>query len=345
MNLIGEQIIHCTLGEGTIVYQERKNNGNDYVGVSLAGSTREFQYPYAFERILTLSDSAKQVLIKSEIPMSPKPSAKPSTSSKPHKELQNKRISHTHHNSEDGNLAIKCTRNDGGSSPEVVGFSGICSRQMIRHNIQKQKHIWCSNPNCSCRQFLDGNLSWDDLETDYRDGRLCYDSRYLIDWTVYGGYVHNGDREGEPIPFKYAAVNKLSVLTTRDPGMSEKERYIFGVFLIQSVDPGNADHSGFADADPKYRLSLSPKQSKKILFWNYYANNNKPTIAKWGSGLHRYLSDEVAAQILQDVTKIKCGTRDEALAQEFLRIYYNNSDLNSKALNKPMGALQIAKNI
>lgn len=47
-----------------------------------------------------------------------------------------------------------------------------------------------------------------------------------------GGVIQKGDRAGEPMPIKRVRLNTLCTMTTRDPGEKEKERYIFGVYLI-----------------------------------------------------------------------------------------------------------------
>ncbi len=60
-----------------------------------------------------------------------------------------------------------------------------------------------------------------------------------------------------------------------------------------------------------------PEQAQKMPFWNYYHNKEEKENIRWGTSVFRYISDDVAAKILKDITKIKVGTRDEQLANEF----------------------------
>ena len=52
-----------------------------------------------------------------------------------------------------GNVAFKCTYNDGGSEG-FVGFEGTCSLDNIKRNVKgKHGRRWCSSPSCLCRQM------------------------------------------------------------------------------------------------------------------------------------------------------------------------------------------------
>ena len=53
---------------------------------------------------------------------------------------------------------------------------------------------------------------------------------------------------------------------------------------------------------------MSPDEAKELRFWNYYFCQNARDVIKFGSGLHRYISDEQAAQILQDIAHVKKGS-------------------------------------
>ena len=63
----------------------------------------------------------------------------------------------------------------------------------------------------------------------------------------------------------------------------------------------------------------------------------------WGSGLVRYLEDYQAAQILRDVARIKKGTNEERLANEFYHYYCKTHDINVDKIGKPNGVLIIYK--
>lgn len=125
-----------------------------------------------------------------------------------------------------------------------------------------------------------------------------------------------------------------------EPNTSEDTRFVFGAFLVDETYEGDDNEEGYVTTNSKYKLKLSPEEAHKILLWNYHKNSNDEDRAFWGSGLYRYMTDIVSAQILKDVAKIKKGTSDENLAKEFLEYYcqVNNVDLNT--LPEPDGALK-----
>lgn len=49
----------------------------------------------------------------------------------------------------DGNIALKCNYNDGGSETGLVGFSDTCSNAAILANVH-EKRPWCSHPDNDC---------------------------------------------------------------------------------------------------------------------------------------------------------------------------------------------------
>lgn len=50
--------------------------------------------------------------------------------------------------------------------------------------------------------------------------------------------------------------------------------------------------------ESKYKLELTPPEAKQIKYWNYYINKKAPDNISWGQGLHRYIDDIQAVQIL-----------------------------------------------
>ena len=71
-----------------------------------------------------------------------------------------------------------------------------------------------------------------------------------------------------------------------------------------------------------------------MLFWNYY-NANMPERIVFGSGLHRYLTDVEAAQVLHDIAKI----RNDEFSNEFFQHFRELNGIEPDALPKPSGAL------
>lgn len=240
------------------------------------------------------------------------------------------------------NIVFKCNYCNGGATENQVGFAGVCSKEMIDYNINVANRSWCSYKDCRCRKYLDGELTYDDICKGYESGEfLCYESHLLTDWQASAGTDTNGENSGRPRKLNKVQNNSLCVLTTVEPNTSEETRFVFGVFLVDETYEGDDSEEGYVTTNSKYKLKLSPEEAHKILLWNYHKNSNDEDRAFWGSGLYRYMTDIVSAQILKDVANIKKGTADEDLAKEFLEYYcqVNNVDLNT--LPEPDGALKV----
>jgi len=200
------------------------------------------------------------------------------------------------------NIAFKCNYCDGRKTTDRIGFSGLCSDSIIRYNIGKAKHIWCSSNECPCRMYYDGDIkSYKELKEivnrDY-DNFVCYESIMLNDWKASAGVVQTGENKGRPMRLKQVQLNSLAVLTTRLPNSTDSERFIFAVFLVDESYEGDDWEVGYVTTESKYRIEMTLDEAKCLRFWNYYLCHNAPDVIKFGSGLHRYLSDEQAAQIL-----------------------------------------------
>lgn len=194
---------------------------------------------------------------------------------------------------------------------------------------------------CPCRNYYIRGITRDELDfMCENDGFVCYESQMLRNWKALAGVVQNGDNKGKPMKLNQVQTNSLCVLTTRDPQSTEKERYIFAVFLVDETYEGNGQEEGYVSTQSEYKIKLAPEEARCFLFWNYHSNNNQPKIAMWGSGLHRYLQDEQAAQILRDIAKIKEGTPDEDLAQNFFQYFCQTNGVDIASITEPSGALK-----
>jgi hypothetical protein len=161
----------------------------------------------------------------------------------------------------------------------------------------------------------------------------------LRDWKALAGIVQRGEKKGQPMKLNQVQTNSLCILTTRYPGSTEKERYIFAVFLIDESYEGDNYEEGYVTTGSKYRIKLSPKEAHSMLFWNYHSNDNRPEVPAWNSGLHRYFDDEQAVQILKDISIIKKGTPDENLAKEFLHYFITINNIDLESISEKKGAL------
>lgn len=120
------------------------------------------------------------------------------------------------------------------------------------------------------------------------------------------------------------------------------KKLIFFVSYLTRAEAYEGDNrdEGYVTTSSKYKLSLTKDEAKKVLFWNYYHNENAPEKAAWGQGLHRYITDEQAASILKDIVSVKKGKKDEALAQEFLERFCEINSIDIFDFPIMEGALQ-----
>ena len=215
---------------------------------------------------------------------------------------------------------------NGGTNQEYnrhIGFCGICDDQMIEYNVKVKKNAWCANEICMCSQYWDGQLTPIELENGWDNKQngafVCYESCALRDWSASAGV----DAIGTIRKFQYASQlpGHLCVLTTIIPESDEKDRLIFAMFLIDKVIVNAYDYSHCVVADEKYRLEFYLDEIRKAKFWSVYKNSLKPLKQRWISGLFRYFENDEAVAFLKLAVNIKRGTKEENLANEFLKHY------------------------
>lgn len=134
--------------------------------------------------------------------------------------------------------------------------------------------------------------------------------------------------------------NSLAFLTTRLPYAEDKERFIFAVFLVDENYEGDNKEEGYVEANSKYKIALSLDEARRLNFWDYYFNPNKPEKIIFGSGLHRYLTDIQAVQVLKKIYEIKKGTSGEEFSKKFLEHYCRIKEIDIDNIPIPNGALQ-----
>ena len=89
----------------------------------------------------------------------------------------------------------------------------------------------------------------------------------------------------------------------------------------------------------EYRIRLSALESEKMLFWNYYVNEQHPDKIVWNSGRHRYFDNVWMAQILRDIVSLRKDPVQRDLAQRFLEYFCQANQLDANTLPQPDGAL------
>ena len=336
MDIRGKKVFSNSFGIGIVTDQSENR-----VCIAFDAGEKKFTYPAAFSQFLVLCDPELQEMIVQEIEGAEREKAKQQELQlpaipKPVPVLQKKKKARVNR----PNIAFKCNYCDGGKSSSSIGFNGICSDAIIRYNIDVEHRTWCCSEDCACYKYLSGELTRDDLEAEVEDdGFVCYESQMLREWKAMAGVVQRGTRKGQPMRLMNVEPHSLCVLTTREPNSTEADRIIFAVFLVDETYDGDDREEGFVSTRSKYKLSLSRNEAEQMLFWRYHANENNQEKEAWNSGLHRYLTDKQAVQILRDIADIKKNTKDAALASEFLNTFSRGVCIDVKDAGEPNGVL------
>ena len=333
MDIKGQKVTHKVFGTGVVTDQTES-----LVIIAFDAGEKKFQYPTAFKQFLIFCDLALQESVIKEIEDAEQEKAALLAK----QSFVTREITPTRKKTRAArpNIAFKCNYCDGGKSSSSIGFNGICSERIIRYNIDVEQRTWCCSDKCACFNHLYGNLTRDELEAELEGGGfVCYESQMLRDWKAMAGVVQRGERKGQPMRLMNVQPSSLCVLTTREPDSTEAERIIFAVFLVDDTYDGDDQEEGFVSTQSKFKLSLSQHEAEKMLFWRYHANENKPEKEAWSSGLHRYLTDIQAVQILRDIAELKKNTKDAELAAEFLTTFSRIVGIDVEEAGEPNGVL------
>jgi len=344
MNLCGEIVVHKAFGKGEVISM---SNGHITILFYQLQQEKTFKYPAVFGEFMEIQNYALKSLIQDEKDRAEQIEAE---AKRVQEEVVIKKVASFSKKTKDGNqivdptamtnIAFKCTYCDGGSSDNSIGFSGICSDEIIKYNINEAKHIWCSGNESLCKKCLQGKISRDELIQEYSaNGFICYESQMLKLWRAYAGINQTGRNKGKPMTLKNVRSNSLAILTTRLPYDNDENRFVFAVFLVHENYEGDNKEEGYVGANPNYKIQLTLNEAKQVKFWDFYYNRNKPELIKFGSGLHRYLSDVQAAQILKKICEVKKGTKDEIFANKLLDHFCTIKEIVMEDLSSPNGAL------
>lgn len=342
IDALGQLVRHKEWGEGKVIDQTPP-----YIRVKFEVGVKTFQYPDAFEKFLEFVASDMQESVLSEL------SAKKEQQAKLLQDqiqngivhatgpAQSLRIAHPKKKTyPKENIAFKCNFCDGGKKTNGIGYRCACSDALIRYNIEKSHHNWCCNEDSPCSQYYKGLIDRATLDSYAKAGEfVCYESQMLRNWTAFAGFVLTGENKQKPMKLNKVQINSLAILTTRDPYAPERDRFIFGVFLVDDAYEGDNRDVGYVTTTSKFKLSLPLEQARKIRFWNYYHNENAPEKTAWGQGLHRYITDDQAVCILRDIVQLKANTPEATLAKEFLEHFCRINRLDVQNLPAMEGAL------
>lgn len=331
MNIINERVKHKVWGVGVI----GEKDGN-IISVDFNGTIKKLQFPDAFEKFLTFEETALQdevvlLLDKKEI------------KAKEHLvklEKKVKQISQRRNKTKKvikGNIAIKCTLCDGGKTDQTIGFTGVCSPEMIKTNISSNK-VWCKK--AKCKNYYDEEITYDELLQVYEEeGKVCFESTMLKDLVVGAGVNQNPKKSGDPRKFREVRTNGLLVYTTRLPKEAERERIIVAISVIDEYFEGDKKIEGRITGSEKYTIKLSLEEAKQLKFWDFYYNVNNPKSIQFSTGLFRYLDNQQSMQIIQKIGEIKKDHYQGVTAKELLEYYGEVNGLDITKIEPAKGPL------
>lgn len=161
----------------------------------------------------------------------------------------------------------------------------------------------------------------------------------LSEWKVFSGVIKSGNNKGKSNKPIRLHQNSAVLLTARDASMSEKDRRILGIYMVNEDFIGKLCEDGEIPAHSKYRLQLTEQESDQLLFWKYYVNEKSPEKLSWNTGKYRYFDNLWLAQILRDIISLKSDPQERELAQQFFKHFCKMNQITDQELPKPNGAL------
>ncbi len=347
MEFVGELVEHKTFGMGKIA--EFKDT---FIVVKFKdGARKDFVFPDAFDSYLKLNNNTLAAQVEEKLIVYRKKEAEKELKRQEQRKeayklkLLRAEIENSKKNGvskKDSNIVFKCFYCDGGSDGNNIGYKSVCSDEIINHNINVAKNKACSSPECDCHQYLSGNISREELEFRNKgNNKFCYERKLLNNWCSYPD-INYIDKKGAKVKnLKNVNQGSLVLLSSVLPKEKERDRIIFGVYLLQEDYLIDYNTKGYLKADEKYKVELSLEESKKIKFWDYYFNPKNPKKIANNSTKYRYFDDVQAAQVLRAIREIKKGTSDETISNEIFDSYCKIKNIDVNAIPEPKGALKV----
>ncbi len=190
----------------------------------------------------------------------------------------------------DGNIAFKVTYTDS-------DWNGVCSPNVAAFNFANR--TWCSiqsknKINCQSKQFNNpAKLSLDHFP--------CYDSIAKKELMFYAGHFHGESHNNEPKRCLDAKVGKIALFTSREPGETENERFIFAIGQMEYFSTVEGDSGDYEYFHCNKDTAIYFDKTNYPKYWKYYRNPNSPDRVAWNTGLIRYITDSVIVELLEDV--------------------------------------------
>lgn len=276
MDLISKQVLHKIFGKGSII-----DCNDSYVEVQFKSGIKEFVYPDAFEKYLTLvdkkaADSVDKILEKLEL----------------ERAIEEQKI--------EEQKAIELEEQQ---------------RILRLEKLKKYKIHSSSQVAFNCLE--------EELDTVFAD------------WKIFTGRIKSGVNKDKINKLIRVQQNSVCLITSKDAGANEKDRYISGFFMANEGFAGKLCEDGYIPAHKDYRIKLTKEESKKMPFWKYYLNEKYPDNMTW-SGRYRYFDNTVMAQILKDIVLLKDG---QGQSREFFDYFCLVNQIEEEDISEPNGPL------
>lgn len=301
MELKGRELLHIKYGKGVIEAAD-----SEHIWIRYGKVVRQFALNDVFAK--TISGDALLIEYIRDI------AKKNSSASKEHiqqvaEQLKRKTDTVDKNESSAFNLIVNCVYCDGGKTQDCPGFNGICSDEVLAENVNATDNRWCTNKECRCGIYEENKskATRQELERLMEDGGyVCPESRLLRDWVINAGTYNN--RAPRHID---TAEGKLCVLTTLENGSEEKDRYIFAMFIIESI---SNDVNGVEQiwADSRFRCTFPEETARKLRLWDFTGEEYD-----FSADSFALADDEVCGEILKRAAEITDNSVVRAIAEYF----------------------------
>lgn len=305
MKLIGHEVLHKAFGKGKIIELE-----HDKITVEFKDGVKQLAYPDVFEDFMKVQDPLMEKVVQKALQ---------SKFDDQKKIDDDNNEAWEEHISKKQIVPVKSKKK--ASKPKVV-------KPINRANIAFK----CNMTDGERLDFSEG-FKWIG----------CDENALISKWQAMTGSDKTADNKNKAMKLKRVQSNSLCVLTMRESNHKEEDRFIFGVFLVDETQEADRIEASFVRSESAYKMALTPDEARKIKFWKYHSNANKPETPSWSSGIHRYFLDDQAVQILKDIVAVKKGSDDAPLAERFLAHFIEVNGVDIDKVGEPSGAL-VAKN-
>ncbi len=246
--LLGQPVNHTTFGEGIIT-----NVSSTYVTIHFSQGDKQFIYPEAFSKFLTLKDRVKQ------------------------KEVNVKYIKML--KEEEAVQKKECEEKDRLRQIRAIKITPNSQAAFNIAPAEKKSVIECGRVSTGC---------------------------YL------SGYFKGESR----IPNKLKP-NSVCLLTGLPKGKEEKNRRIYGAFMVRDDFWGERCKNGIVEGHNKYRIYLP--SDINLSYWDYFEHGDN--LPSWGNVPFKYFANSTMQKILLDMINLLVATKQESDAKEFYQYF------------------------